>query len=146
MRAFHAGVHYMFQFSAEQMKRLGDDVFRGRLISSLAGNDKDFAAMSPEAQKSFVIASHEQASRLGFRTEQGVAAYALGGLWLGVGFETSSPLLQRLLQTPIPEARKVHAMGDWVHDQLGPGSTPRSGDAALRRSLGQTVNWGINGP
>ena len=136
----------MLQCSAEQMQRIGNDVFRGRLRRSLAGNDKDFAAMSPEAQKSFVIASHEQASRLGFRTEQGVAAYALGGLWLGVGFETSSPLLQRLLQSPIPEARKVHAMGDWVHDQLGPGSTPQSGDAALRRSLGQTVNWGINGP
>ena len=136
----------MLQCSAEQMQRIGNDVFRGRLRSSLAGNDKDFAAMSPEAQKSFVIASHEQASRLGLRTEQGVAAYALGGLWLGVGFETSSPLLQRLLQTPIPEARKVHAMGDWVHDQLGPGSTPQTGDAALRRSFGQTVNWGIHGP
>ena len=136
----------MLQCSAEQMQRIGNDVFRGRLRSSLARNDKDFAAMPYDDRQTFVIDCHEQATRLGLLTEQGVAAYAIGALWLGLDFEMASPLLQSLLQTSIPEARKVHAMSDWVHHQLGPSATPQSGDAALRRSFGQTVNWGVHGP
>ena len=136
----------MIRIFADQMQDLGARAFRERLRASLARNDVDFAAMPPAAQHEFVAASHEQAQRLGLRSEQAVAAYALGALWLGVGFEESSPLLEKLLSTSVPEVRKVHAMSEWVRDQLGANSTPQSGDEALRRSFALTAPWGVAGP
>jgi hypothetical protein len=136
----------MIQISASQMKQMGDRAFRARLRASLARNDVDFAAMTPEAQQGFVAASHEQARALGLRTEQGIAAYALGALWLGVDFEQSSNLLTSLLKAALPEARKVHAMSEWVKDRLAANPPPQSGDAALRKSFALTAPWGVVGP
>jgi hypothetical protein len=136
----------MIHTTASQMQHLGDQAFRERLRASLARNDVDFAAMSAAAQHAFVAASHGHARLLGLRSEQAVAAYALGALWLGVGFEEASPLLQRLLRTSVPEVRKAHAMSEWVRDQLGATSTPQSGDAAIRKSFALTAPWGVNGP
>lgn len=127
------------------MRQMGDALFKDRLRLSLARNDVDFAAMAPQAQREFVAAAHEGAHAAGLRTEQGVAGYALGALWLGVGFEEGSRRLQSLLRAGLPEARKVHAMSEWVHDQLGRDATPQSGDAALRRSFVLTAPWGVSG-
>jgi hypothetical protein len=136
----------MSQISANQMRHMGDQAFRERLRASLARNDVDFAAMPTGAQREFVTASHEHARLLELRGEQAVAAYALGALWLGVGFEETSPLLQKLLSTSVPEVRKTHAMSEWVRDHLGATSTPDSGDAAIRKSFALTAPWGVNGP
>ena len=133
------------QFSGRQLGEINDDVLLSRLRRSLARADVDFAAMTPEAQQEFLGAAVPQARALGLRTEQGVAGYVLGALWLGVGFETASPLLSRLLAARVPEARKTHAMGEWVHDRLGPNPTDASGDAALRRSFALTEPWGRSG-
>ena len=136
----------MTRITADQMEHMGSRTFRERLRASLARNDIDFAAMPSSTQDEFVVACHEQAQRLGLRGESAVAAYALGALWLGVGFEEASPLLKKLLDTSVPEVRKVHAMSEWVRDHLGATSTPQSGDAAIRRSFALTAPWGVNGP
>jgi len=136
----------MSQIAANQMRHMGDQAFRERLRASLARNDVDFAAMPTGAQRELVTASHEHARLLELRGEQAVAAYALGALWLGVGFEETSPLLQKLLSTSVPEVRKTHAMSEWVRDHLGATSTPDSGDAAIRKSFALTAPWGVNGP
>lgn len=132
------------QFSLDQVARIGGDVFRERLRKSLARNDAEFRALPQADQAEFVELAHEHARRIGFRTEQGVAAYALGALWMGLGFEEPVRLLRALLQARIPEARKVHGMSEWVHDQLGPHATAASGDDALRRSFQLTKPWGLS--
>ena len=131
------------QFSLDQVDRIGGDVFRERLRKSLARNDAEFRVMPERDQREFVGLAHDQARRLGFGTEQGVAAYALGALWMGLGFEAPVRLLMVLLQARIPEARKVHGLSEWVHDQLGANATPASGDDALRRSFHLTKPWGL---
>lgn len=131
------------QFSLDQVARIGGEVFRERLRKSLARNDAQFRTMPEADQREFVGLAHEHARRIGFRTEHGVAAYALGALWMGLGFEEPVRLLMVLLQAPIPEARKVHGMSEWVHDQLGPNATSASGDDALRRSFHLTKPWGL---
>lgn len=135
----------MIQISGNQMERMGDHAFRDRLRASLARNDVDFAAMPPAAQREFSTASHEHARLLELHGEQAVAAYALGALWLGVGFEEASPVLQKLLGTSLPEGRKTHAMSEWIQDQLRATSTPQSGDGAIRKSFALTAPWGVNG-
>ncbi|MFG6462505.1 hypothetical protein ACG04Q_13080 [Roseateles sp. DXS20W] len=135
----------MLNLRDDQMQRLGEAGFSRRLAESLARHDTDFAAMAADAQQAFVAAAIAQARQVGFRTEQGIAGYALGALWLGVGFEQAQPLLLRVLQGPLPEVRRVHALGEWVHDQLGPAATPASGEAALRRSFELTQPWGLQG-
>jgi hypothetical protein len=137
------GKHRMIRLSPNQYARIGGNVFRERLQASLARADADFRALPPADQKEFVALAHDHARGLGFRTEQGVAAYALGASWMGIGFEEPVPLLMVLLRAPVPEVRKVHGMSDWVHDQLGPRATPESGDAALRRSFVLTTPWGL---
>lgn len=132
----------MLQLSSSQHARIGCDLFRERLRQSLAGADAEFRGLPVADQKEFVELSHEHARSLGFRTEQGVAAYALGALWRGLGFEQAVPLLMALLRAPLPEVRKVHGLSDWVHDQLDPLATPLSGDLALRRSYVLTKPWG----
>jgi hypothetical protein len=136
----------MNQISSEQLGQMGNRAFRERLRLSLARNDSDYSAMPATAQHEFVVASHEHARLLGLHGESAIAAYALGALWLGVGFEDGSALLQRLLGTSVPEVRKVHAMSEWVRDQLGATSTPGSGDTALRKSFALTAPWGVAGP
>jgi hypothetical protein len=131
------------QFSLDQITRIGGEVFRERLRKSLARADAGFRALSESDQKEFIELSHERARGLGFRTEQGVAAYALGALWMGLAFEEPARLLMALLQARIPEVRKVHGLCEWVHDQLGPQATPASGDNALRRSFQLTRPWGL---
>ncbi len=133
----------MTQFSQGQFEKIGANVFRDRLRRSLARADQEFGGLPEPEQREFIELSHEQARLLGFRTEQGVAAYALGALWMGLGFEEGVPLLMTLLQAPVPEVRKVHGMSEWVHDQLGPHATLASGDDALRRSVQLTRPWGL---
>ena len=133
----------MMQISPSQFATVGGGVFRERLRQSLARADSGFRALPQTEQSEFVELSHDHARRLGFRTEQGVAAYALGALWIGIGFEEPVRLLNVLLQAAIPEVRKVHGMSDWVHDQLGPHATPESGDDALRKSFQLTKPWGL---
>jgi hypothetical protein len=135
----------MMKISGGQQAAIGDDIFLSRLRRSLTRTDVDFAAMAPKAQDEFLVAAVARAREIPFRTEQGVAAYVLGALWLGVGFEADSSLLSRLLAARLPEIRKVHAMGEWVRDRLGPHATEASGDAALRRSFALTEPWGRSG-
>jgi hypothetical protein len=133
----------MPQLSPGQFAKVGGEVFRERLRKSLARADTEFGTLPEPDQKEFIELSHEHARSLGFRTEQGVAAYALGALWMGIGFEEPVTLLMVLLRARIPEVRKVHGLSDWVHDQLGPHATPESGDDALRRSFQRTKPWGL---
>ena len=132
----------MLQLSSSQLATVGRDVFRERLRQSLARVDADFRSLPAADQNEFVALSHAHARGLGFLTEQGVAAYALGALRMGLGFEAQVPLLMVLLRAPLPELRKLHGMSDWVHDQLNPHATSQSGDTALRESFVLTKPWG----
>lgn len=133
----------MIQLSPDQFAKVGGEVFRERLRKSLARADAQFSTLPESDQKEFIDLGHEHARGLGFRTEQGIAAYALGALWMGIGFEEPVRLLMVLLRARLPEVRKVHGLSEWVHDQLGPRATPDSGDHALRKSFHLTRPWGL---
>jgi hypothetical protein len=133
----------MIQLSPGQFSKVGGEVFRERLRKSLARADGEFGTLPEPDQKEFIALGHDHARGLGFRTEQGVAGYVLGALWMGIGFEEPVKLLMVLLRAQIPEVRKVHGLSEWVHDQLGPRATPESGDDALRKSFQLTKPWGL---
>lgn len=132
----------MLSFTADQTNALGDQVFLNRLDDALRPYDARFAALPAAARLDFLTRALTRARALTLVSERGVAAYALGARWLGLGFEEASPLLMKLLRLPMPETRKIHALCEWVEDQLSPDATPASGDAALRRSFALTEPWG----
>lgn len=132
-------------FGAEAVARAGRNIFLERLNSALWRVDKTWAAQAEDERQAFLQAAWAQADTLGFRTERGVAGYALAARWMGLAFEQDVPLLMTLLKAPMPEPRKLHGLSDWVHDQLGAQATPASGDAAIRRSFGLTEAWGRHG-
>ncbi len=132
----------MLNFTAAQSQALGDQAFLTRLDAGLRPYDARFAALPTAARLDFLTQALSRARELTLVSERGVAAYALGARWMGLGFEQASPLLMKLLRLPMPEDRKVHALCEWVQDQLGPAATPASGESALRRSFTLTEPLG----
>lgn len=132
----------MLTFSEAQSQALGDQAFLTRLDAGLRQYDARFAAWPTAARLAFLTQALSRARELTLVSERGVAAYALGARWMALGFEQASPLLLTLLRLPMPEARKIHALCEWVQDQLDPAATPASGEATLRRSFALTEPWG----
>lgn len=131
-------------FDEQQADQLSLDLFVRRVDAVLCREDAVWSAQTPEERRAFVRESlrRARARGLGLVSERGVAAYTLAARWMGPEFEQRSSLLMALLDAQLPEVRRVHGLGEWVHDQLGPQATPASGDAAIRRSFAMTEAWG----
>ena len=132
----------MLRFSAEQFAQLGRLQFLRKADHVLANNIPVWAQSDYPGRREFAEMCLDRSARYGLRSEQSVLLYTLCAVWLGQMFEEASPLLMRLLNSPLPELRKSHAMCDWVRDQLRPNASPVTGDAAIRRSLELTTPWG----
>ena len=132
----------MLRFSAEQFAQLGRLQYLRKADHVLANNIPAWARSDHPGRREFAGMCLDRSARYGLRSEQSVLLYTCCAVWLGQMFEEVSPLLLLLLNSPLPELRKTHAMCDWVRDQLRPGATPVSGDAAIRRSLRLTTAWG----
>ena len=132
----------MLTISTSQLERVERKRFIDKADAALAARIPEWAASPPADRRHFIELCLERGARYGLLSEQSVMAYALGAVWLGMGFEEESPLLMQLLRAPMPEIRKSHGLSDWVGDQIGPHTTPESGDAAIRRSFMLTTPWG----
>ena len=133
----------MFKFTPTQMAARGENAFIRRLDSALlARRVPGWGDGAAEERDAWLREAVARARLRGFTSEQGVVSYVLGAAFMDIGFEDRSPLLLQLLAAPLPELRRSHGMNDWVADQLRPGATPDSGDAAIRRSFAATEAWG----
>jgi hypothetical protein len=128
-----------------QMQRLAEDAFGRRVESALVRGAEGFG-QAPEAERAqFVQEAIREARDAGLRTEQGLAAYALALWYLDPGFPANSRYLPGLLRSAVPEARKVHAMNEWVSAWLRePGAAERA-DAKMRDAFQRTQAWGSKG-
>jgi hypothetical protein len=59
-----------------------------------------------------------------------------------LGFERQSRHLQALLNSTLPEVRKVYAMNEWVHTLLGAPEDIERADEALKQAFYRTAAWG----
>lgn len=132
----------MLSFSATQTRLAERQIFDDKFDRAFAAHVPEWAAIPPAERHEFIAWCLERSGKYGLLSEQSVAAYGLGALWMGAGFEEGSPLLTQLLGSPVPELRKAHGLSEWVADQLGPTATRESGDAAIRSSFALTAPWG----
>ena len=132
----------MLRFSAAQFEELGRLQFLRKADAALCTRIPEWAHSQPEGRRKYLGMCLQHSARYGLRSQRSALAYAFSAIWHGLMFEESSPLLLRLLNSPLPEARKAHAMLDWVDDQLDRHASCASGDAAIRRSLELTSPWG----
>lgn len=128
--------------SERQMADIGEAVFLTRVDAALLAQVAGWGDDPPAERRAFLQGCLAQAHSLELTSEQSVVSYALGACWLGIGFESASPLLLQLLAAPLPELRRCHGMNEWVADQLHRDATPDSGDDAIRRSFALTEPWG----
>jgi len=119
------------QISEIQMQHLARAMFTRKLAGAMGRAVPEFAQLSTESRAEFLDVCQSAAADQGLLTEQGIAAYALAAWFLEPGFEAKSQYLMALLDSDFPEARKVHAMNEWVHILLGEPGNRAAADEAL---------------
>ena len=121
------------------MGRVERERFIDRADHAMARHLRGWQTSRVADRRKFVALSIERVERYGLRTQASVMAYVLGAAWLGMAFEDASTLLLQVLHCGLPEARKSHAMSEWVGDRLRAAATTESGNAAIRRSFLMTA-------
>ena len=132
----------MLRFSAEQFAQLARLQALRKVDVALCNHIPEWAQSEPKARREFIGICIDRAARYGLRSGRSVLAYTYCAIWHGQMFEESSALLLLLLTSPLPQARKTHAMFAWDDDRFDPHTSTASGDAAIRRSLELTTPWG----
>jgi len=132
----------MLKISKEQCERMARDMFLNKLVAAFSREIPSFAACDREDRKFFLTEAVLLAESKGFKTEQGLASYALAVWWLGVDFEEKSQALQALMQSIYPEVRKIQAMNEWVNAMIGDPKSMATADEALKQGLTLTEPWG----
>jgi hypothetical protein len=132
----------MLKISKEQSEQMARYIFLDKLVAAFSRDIPSFAACDWEDRKSFLSEAVSLAASKGFKTEQGLASYALAVWWLGVDFENKSKELESLLQSSYPEVRKVQAMNEWVNAMIGNPKSVAAADEALKKGLRLTEPWG----
>lgn len=117
------------------IERAGRERFLDRADPALVAHIPGWARSRVADRRAFIVLCLERCARFGMRHEASVMAYVLGAVWLGLGFEDDSTLLLLVLNSGLPEARKSHAMSEWIGDRLRAAATTQSGDATIRRSF-----------
>ncbi len=133
----------MLEISAEQLELHEKMALIKKLDQSFCRQYPDFAKRDDKERLDFLADCLLTARELGFKTEQGVASYALAAYYLGIGFEKKSQQLQALLSSTVPEVRKVYAMNEWVHTILGDPDNLALADETLQRAFDFTSAWGL---
>lgn len=125
----------MLQLDAKQIDLYEKMAFAEKLDKSFCKQFPDFAELDDNERATFLVDCMFAADQLGFKTEQGVASYALAAYWLEIGFEKKSRDLQVLLSSDFSEVRKTYAMNEWVHTILGDPENPAAADEALKQAF-----------
>ena len=115
--------------------RAARERFIDRADPALAAHIPGWASSRVADRRAFVVLCLNRSSRYGMHHEASVMAYVLGAVWLGMAFEVESVLLLHVLNSGLPEARKSHAMSEWIGDRLRAVATTESGNATIRRSF-----------
>jgi len=128
--------------SKKQSDQTARDIFLQRLVAAFSRDIPSFAACEWQDRKSFMSEAVLLAESKGFKTEQGLASYALAVWWLGADFEEKSQALQSLMQSTYPEVRKLQAMNEWVNAMIGNPESVSAADKALKQGLRLAEPWG----
>lgn len=131
------------QLSESQLETIGRRMLIEKMNRSFCKSLQDFAKICAVDRGTFLENCMTAARLLDFNSEQGIASYALGAWWLDIGFEQQSKYIIGILNTKLPEIRKVHAMNDWIHARLKSPADPNKADQALRDALSRTTAWGL---
>lgn len=127
---------------ARQLQQLGEARLRRKVNTAMVNHAEGFAQLSAEQRSAFMDEALAEARNWGFRSEQGLGAYALALWFLDTDFPASSRYLQALLESTTLEVRKVHAMNEWVSSRLGHPDEPGIADERLRQAYHFTAPWG----
>jgi hypothetical protein len=130
------------QVREDQIDLLARARFVQKLDAAFTRDVPGFGDADEEGRINFLVTCLLAADVKGLKTEQGVASYALGAWWLGVGFEQKSRYLEALLMSSFPELRRVYAMNEWVHTILGEPENISSADEDLKNAFYRTSAWG----
>jgi hypothetical protein len=125
-----------------QLRHLALENYVRKLDAAFCRELSGYANVDEGEREDFLNAAMAAARGFGLLTERGIAAYALAAWWLDVGFESQSQLMKALLNTRLPEFRKVHAMNAWVHAYLGETHDVALADDQLRQAFRNTEAWG----
>ena len=117
-------------------------IFIGKLDAAFTRDIPGFADLGQDDRTEFLKQSILAAESRGFKTEQGLASYALAVWWLGLDFESASEKLKALLESDYPEVRKAHAMNEWVQAAIGNPGNISAADEKLKQALAVTEAWG----
>lgn len=101
-----------------------------------------FTELDSETQHAFVIFCYQDAKEYGMVTEMGIGAFGLASWWLGLGCHKSSQVLEKVLQSSLPEIRKIHSMNEWARVRIAHPGQPDLADQTVSRSVAETEAWG----
>lgn len=128
----------MLHLNAEQFALYERMAFIEKLDRSFCKQLPAFAELDDSERMKFFADGMFAADQRGFKTEKGLASYALAAYWLGVGFERKSGDLRVLLDSKFPEARKVYPMNEWVRAVLGNPENLALADEELKQAFFRT--------
>ena len=133
----------MLRIRPEQMDQMARGMFIRKLDAAFTRDIPGFADLDCDDDRTeFLKQSILAAESKGFKTEQGIASYALAVWWLGLDFECASEELKTLLKSDYPEVRKAHAMNEWVQAAIGNPESIAAADEKLKQALAVTEAWG----
>ncbi len=120
------------QISENQMQQLARAMFTRKLAGAMGRAVPEFAHLSTESRAEFLDACQGAATARGLLTELGI----IGAM------RYAYCTLRLLLDSGVPEVRKVHAMNEWVHVLLGEPGNLAAADEALKSAFYRTGAWG----
>lgn len=126
----------------EQKKQMVRGILAQKLQAAFMRDVPGFKTLSDSDRQYFISEAMTIADAVGFKSEQGIASYAMAIWWLGVDFESKSKKLQEVLESKYPEVRRIHAMNEWVDAAIGDPESIAAADAAIEQSLELTKPWG----
>lgn len=126
----------------EVMDEVAQAAFLEKLDALFCRDLADYREIASGERLEFMSAAIALAGTKGFKTEQGIASYALALWYLGGGFEERSEALASLLKGPYHEVRRIHAMNCWVDCVTADPDNIEAADEAIKESLKLTAPWG----
>ena len=126
------------QITNKQMEQIASEQFIIRCQAEFNQNIPEFSDLVHEDQQIFLRECMKAAQKLNLQSEQGIVSYAMGVWWLGENFEKLSKNLLIILAKNCPEARRIHAMNEWVSYIIGDPENIDMADKILLNAFDKT--------
>ena len=112
------------------------------VLEAFRRNLPGFTELDSESQHAFVISCHQDAQEYCMVSEMGIGAFGLAAWWLGLGCHKSSQGLETVLQSSLPEIRKIHSMNEWARARIAHPDQPDLAERTVSQSVTETEAWG----